>query len=300
MPAPRRFAPILRSALQVTFFEELPLGAEWTTRRRTVTEADLVNFSAVAGDFNPLHVDAEYARTTNFGGLVVPAGFIASAAIGLGSMDVPTAATVGMVGMTWRFLRPLKVGDTMQTRWRLTRKRSVENPRWGLAVWRVDVTDQRGEVVAEGDVMRLVARAEIEKKDAAPARRRRRRRGSGSSVDPQAIAETQAALPAPAPADTPPPAKRRRRRRPSGERAAASANGAAAGEGVPGQPGAEAATAPATSAPTVDTKSHTTPAEPLNFAPLNDASPTGPRPAGDPETAVTKVLRRLRGPRRTP
>ena len=210
----RRFDLYSRAALELQHFEELPLGAEWTTRRRTVTEADLVNFSQLAGDFNPLHVDAEYARTTEFGVPIAPSAFLAAAAIGLGSMDVPIPATVGMFGMTWRFLRPVKVGDTVHARWRLMRKRAVENPKWGLATWRVQVIDQRGEVGAEGEVTRLVARAEPQK-PAPSGRRRRRRRAGGATATAVATTVAEQGVPESTPADTPPPARRRRRRRPS-------------------------------------------------------------------------------------
>jgi acyl dehydratase len=192
---------ILALGLQLQYFEDLPLGAEWVTRRRTIAEADLVAFSALAGDYNPLHVDAEYARTTEFGALVAPAGLVSSTAIGLGSIDVPLPATVGMVGMSWKFLRPLKIGDTIHARWRLVRKRAVENPRWGLAVWRVEVLDQRSEICADGEITRLVARAEPQKQQVASSRRRRRRRSGGTADQP---------VPESAPADTPPPSRRAR------------------------------------------------------------------------------------------
>jgi acyl dehydratase len=204
--------------LEPVFFEDLPLGAEWTTRGRTLTEADVSAFAGLAGDFNPLHVDADYARATHFAGKVVQGSFLAAAAIGLGSMDVPVPATVGMVGMTWRFLLPVRPGESIRARWRLARKRSVENPNWGLTVWQVHILNAAGQEVAEGEVARLVARREDQRADeAAPAPGRRRRRGRRLPADAAAMAEPMDLEAAPAEvAELAPvvaPSRRRRGRR---------------------------------------------------------------------------------------
>ena len=49
------------------YLDEFEVGEEFTTHARTLTETDVVNFAGVSGDFNPLHMDAEYARGTRFG-----------------------------------------------------------------------------------------------------------------------------------------------------------------------------------------------------------------------------------------
>src|SRR6266851_1902081 len=153
-------AQITEHVLELVHFEELPLGAEWRTRRRTITAADMAAFVGLSGDYNPLYTDVEHARSGHFGEPVVPGTLVAAVATGLGAIDVPLPATVGLVGMTWKFLRPVRPGDTIQSRWRLNRKRPVQNPRWGLAVWQVEVENQRGELVALAEVSRLVSRRE--------------------------------------------------------------------------------------------------------------------------------------------
>src|SRR5215472_949665 len=132
------------NVLELVHFEELSLGAEWRTRRRTITAADMAAFVGISGDFNPLYTDIEHARAAHFGEPVVPGALVAAVTTGLGAIDVPVPATVGMVGMRWRF----------------NRKRPVENPRWGLVVWQVEVENQRGELVAMAEVTRLVSRRE--------------------------------------------------------------------------------------------------------------------------------------------
>jgi 3-hydroxybutyryl-CoA dehydratase len=201
------------NVLELQHFEDLPLGGEWTTRRRTVTEADVAAFVGLAGDYNPLYADREHARAGQYGGPVAPGALVAAMATGLGSMDVPLPATVGLVGMSWKFLLPVQPGDTLGSRWRLSRKRNVENPRWGLAVWQVDVENQRGELVASAEVTRLVAKREQEQPVERSGRSRRRRRKGAPAGQAAADIVLAEPVPEPAPADVPPPAARRRRRR---------------------------------------------------------------------------------------
>jgi acyl dehydratase len=194
-----------------------------------VTEADVAAFVGLSGDFNPLYADLEHARSSLFGGLVAPGGLVAALISGLGSMDVPLPATIGLVGMEWKFLLPVQPGDTLGSRWRLSRKRNVENPRWGLAVWQIDVENQRGELVASGEMTRLVAKREQAVERTGRSRRRRRKGAPAGQVEADVVLSEP--VPEPAPADLPPPTARRRRRRGASEPAPE----------PPAQPGGETA-----------------------------------------------------------
>ncbi len=263
----RRARPIGRDLLDSICFEDLPLGGQWTTRRRTITAADLTAFVGTAGDFNPLFIDETYARGTAFGGTVVPGTLIAAVAVGLGSLDVPIPASAGMVGMSWRFLHPVRPGDSLQTVWRLNRKRPVENPDVGLCFWQIDVSNQNGTVVATGEFGRLVERrrptaevpSETEAAEAAPSRSRRRRRRQ-LPAERERVAELVESqpLPEPANADVPPPSRRRRRRRGNG-------NGQSSG------------------------------GQSVSERPEPEPAPPAPPPISVPEGGLRGVLRRLRG-----
>src|SRR5438105_9970683 len=209
-PAPGRASSAVytRTALDVLYFEDLELGGRWPTRGRTITEADLTAHAGVSGDFGPLHMDAQRAAQGQFGGRVAHGSLLISIAIGLGSMDVPQPNLVALVGTNWRFLKPVRPGTTVHAVWRLGRKREVTNPRWGLAVWQIELLDQADERVLEGEVTVLINRRQAATAGA-PARGRRRRRGKAAA--PPALPTAEANLPEPAPADTPPPARRRRR-----------------------------------------------------------------------------------------
>ncbi|MDQ6771681.1 MAG: MaoC family dehydratase, partial [Candidatus Dormibacteraeota bacterium] len=149
---------VRENVLELIAFEDLPLGASWLTRRRTILESDVAGYLGLAGDYNPLYADAMSADAGPYRGLVAPAVLISAVAMGLGSMDVPQPRTTALVGLTWRFRHPVRPGDTLRTRWRLNRKRDSSHQRWGLATWQVEVENQHAVIVAVGEVQRLVER----------------------------------------------------------------------------------------------------------------------------------------------
>jgi oxepin-CoA hydrolase/3-oxo-5,6-dehydrosuberyl-CoA semialdehyde dehydrogenase len=201
----------LENFLELIHFEDLPLGVSWTTRRRTITEADVAGYVGLSGDFNPLYADVVHARSGPYQGLVVPAPLIAAVVAGLGAIDVPIPHTVALVGWNWKFEAPVRPGDSILSRWRLNRKRDVEDARLGLVTWQVEVENQNGELVAMAEVVRLVARrqgtelpepaeaaegtgGEVAGDQVRAGRRRRRRRGGGNGGP---APESVAAPPAP-------------------------------------------------------------------------------------------------------
>ena len=115
---------------------------------RTVTEADIVNFAGVTGDFNPVHVDAEYAGASMFGERIahgmLAAGYI-SAVLG---MQLPGPNTI-YLGQTLQFKLPVKIGDTVTATVTVAEKREEKR------ILKLDttVTNQRGEVVVTGEAV---------------------------------------------------------------------------------------------------------------------------------------------------
>ena len=115
---------------------------------KTVTEADIVNFAGVTGDFNPVHVDAEYAGASMFGERIahgmLAAGYI-SAVLG---MQLPGPNTI-YLGQTLQFKLPVKIGDTVTATVTVAEKREEKR------ILKLDttVTNQRGEVVVTGEAV---------------------------------------------------------------------------------------------------------------------------------------------------
>ncbi len=141
------------------YSEDLQEGTEFETPGRTVTEADVVNFAGVSGDFNPLHLDATYTAATPFGQRVAHGLLVLSMVTGLRQRATPEAAVLALLEVrSWRFLKPVFLGDTIRARTRLAEKRATRDPRRGVVVHRVEVVNQREEVVQSGELVLLVRR----------------------------------------------------------------------------------------------------------------------------------------------
>jgi oxepin-CoA hydrolase/3-oxo-5,6-dehydrosuberyl-CoA semialdehyde dehydrogenase len=144
-------------------FEELQIGDSLLTHRRTVTEADVVNFGGISGDYFYMHFDEEAAKNSAFGKRIAHGYFVLSAAAGLFVSPAvgPVLANYGLD--TLRFVKPVGIGDTIQAR--LTAKRKIDRRKrdangvgQGVVAWDVEVTNQFSEVVASYDILTLVAK----------------------------------------------------------------------------------------------------------------------------------------------
>ena len=144
-------------------FEELAIGDSLLTHRRTVSEADIVAFGGISGDFFYMHFDEIAARDSQFGQRIAHGYFVLSAAAGLfvSPAPGPVLANYGLDNL--RFVAPVAIGDTIRAR--LTCKRKVDRNRTderglgqGVVAWDVQVTNQHGELVASYDILTLVAK----------------------------------------------------------------------------------------------------------------------------------------------
>lgn len=145
-------------------FEDLKIGETLVTHRRTVTEADIVNFGCVSGDHFYAHFDEIAARDSFFGQRVAHGYFVISAAAGMFVHPAPgpVIANYGLENL--RFVEPVPAGTTIQCKLTVKRKikkapRGDEKPN-GVVVWAVEVTNQDGGPVAVYDILTLVERRE--------------------------------------------------------------------------------------------------------------------------------------------
>jgi len=149
-------------------FDELEIGETLITHRRTVTEADIVNFAAISGDHFYAHTDDIAAKESIFGKRVAHGYFVLSAAAGLfvDPAPGPVLANYGLENL--RFTKPVYAGDTIQVRLTCKQKTAKETPAdgvpQGVVAWDVEVTNQSGETVAVYTILTLVRRS-----DAAPS-----------------------------------------------------------------------------------------------------------------------------------
>lgn len=144
-------------------FEELQIGETHLTHRRTVTEADIVNFGCLTGDHFYAHFDALAAKESLFGKRVAHGYFLVSVAAGLfvDPAPGPVLANYGLENL--RFIEPVGIGDTVRAKLivkQKTRKerRPDERRATGVVRWAVELANQDDAVVALYDILTLVAR----------------------------------------------------------------------------------------------------------------------------------------------
>ena len=144
-------------------FEDLQIGESLLTHRRTVGEADLINFGGVSGDYFYMHFDDEAAKASPFGARIAHGYFVLSAAAGLfvSPAPGPVLANYGLDAL--RFVKPVFIGDTIQARLTCKRKtdrnkRDAQGHGQGVVAWEVEVSNQRSELVASYDILTLVAK----------------------------------------------------------------------------------------------------------------------------------------------
>jgi acyl dehydratase len=141
------------------YFEDIQVGDEYLSPGRTITEADIVAFAGLSGDYNVLHTDAEYMKTSIFGERIAHGLLGLSISSGLGSRAIVRPyATIAFLGLRWRFKGPIKIGDTIKVRMRVSDKKETSKPDRGIVTLQRSVLNQRGEVVQEGDTELMIER----------------------------------------------------------------------------------------------------------------------------------------------
>jgi acyl dehydratase len=140
------------------FFEDLKIGQEFTSPGRTVTEADIVIFAGLSGDYNVLHTDAEHMKSSIFGERIAHGLLGLGIQQGLASRGEPAAAHGLLSGLKWKFKGPIKIGDTVHVISRITAKKDGPDAGRGLVTVERQLLNQRGEVVQEGETEHVMER----------------------------------------------------------------------------------------------------------------------------------------------
>jgi acyl dehydratase len=134
------------------FFEEFEVGQSITSQARTVTEADLVGFASLSGDWNAIHTDAEFAAKHPFGQRVAHGLLVLSIASGLairlGFMEETVLAFRDIDD--WRFSLPVFIGDTVRVRLTVVETKPMRRLGGGLVRMKVEILNQEDKVVQRG------------------------------------------------------------------------------------------------------------------------------------------------------
>ena len=141
------------------FFEDIAVGEEYQSPGRTVTEGDIVLFAGLSGDYNVVHTDAEFMKTTIFGERIAHGLLVVAIQSGLFNRATREWATLGPQGFRWKFKGPVRIGDTVHLVARVAAKRDSDQAGHGVVSVERQVLNQRGEVVQEGEVDLLVEKA---------------------------------------------------------------------------------------------------------------------------------------------
>ena len=136
------------------WFEDVAVGERFSARL-TVTDTHLVLGAGLTGDFNPHHVDEQYARRSRFGTRVLH-GVITSAIMGAPVGMYFHGTAIAYLEHAARFRAPVRAGDTLTTLWTVTEKHAKPKQRGGVVVVAGECRNQRGALVAEGDGKMLV------------------------------------------------------------------------------------------------------------------------------------------------
>jgi len=147
------------------YFEDLNVGEEFVSPGRTVTEADIVAFAGVSGDYNPLHVNAEYAKDTPFGARIAHGilGLAIASGLAMRIKEICEDKIVAFLGLKWKYLKPILVGDTVHIVQSVASKRETQQPDKGLVVFNMALINQRGECVQQGEWNLLFKRCPAQK-----------------------------------------------------------------------------------------------------------------------------------------
>jgi acyl dehydratase len=139
------------------YFEDFEIGTEYVTRSRTITEADVVAFAGLSGDFNPLHVDEEFGKKTTFGARIAHGLLGLSVASGLiNQMGIGEGTVMAFLGLTWNFKSVIRFGDTITVHQRVAEKRETSKNDRGILRMMINVLNQNGEVVQDGEHVLMV------------------------------------------------------------------------------------------------------------------------------------------------
>ena len=139
------------------YLEDYEIGEEYTTTGRTIGEADIVLHAGQTGDFYPHHMDAAWCATQPFGQRIAHGTLVFSVGVGMAAGDINTRAmSYGYDRL--RFVKPVFIGDTIHTHSTITATREHKRPGYGIVVEKIDVINQRDELVLTCEHLHIVER----------------------------------------------------------------------------------------------------------------------------------------------
>lgn len=139
------------------YFEEFQGGYAVQSPGRTITEADVINFAGLSGDYNQLHTDEVFAREGQFGGRIAHGLLGLSIASGLAArLGFIEGTAEAFMSLEWKFRRPIYIGDTIHVTAEVVNTREMKRAGGGIVDFDVAVVNQDGDTVQKGQWRVLV------------------------------------------------------------------------------------------------------------------------------------------------
>jgi len=144
------------------YWDDAKLGDECVSPTYTVTEARINAYAELTGDFTPVHVSEEYAKTTPFGTRVAHGLLGLSIADGLKTQSEFRFLPGMSLGWSWDFLLPIKINDVLHVKFHVGSLRpSKSKPGWGIVVMPAELINQQGQIVQKGEHRLMVPRRPV-------------------------------------------------------------------------------------------------------------------------------------------
>ena len=133
------------------FYEEFKIGDKFFSEQQSIADLDIAKFAELSGDYNPIHVDEEFARTTLYGERIAHGLLGLSVVSGLAAkLGFAEKTTVAFRGLEWKFRKPILIGDSVSAVFEVIEKRSVPIEGAGLIIFQVLVSNQEKSIVQKG------------------------------------------------------------------------------------------------------------------------------------------------------
>ena len=142
-------------------FDQFNIGDSYVCQERTITEADVVNFAGISGDFNPLHTSEEYGKSTPFGGRIAHGVLVLAIATGqINQLGIFEGTTLALLQQTIKYVAPVKFGDTIHLETTIAEKKESSKPDRGILTLDNKVFNQNGQAVIEVQEVVMIKRGQ--------------------------------------------------------------------------------------------------------------------------------------------
>lgn len=141
--------------------DEFQPGLSFESPSRTVTESDTVLFASLSGDFNPLHIDEEFAKNSAYGRRMAHGALVQALMTGLiAQLGIFEGTVVALRRLDTTFKRPVFLGDTLQASIKVEERRELRGRDDGIVVFSTKMANQQDQIVAEGKWVVVLKKAE--------------------------------------------------------------------------------------------------------------------------------------------